>query len=176
MNAILLFAALLSAPLLGPKAPGQNADEMAIKAVHSKLLAAFKAKNSNVIKSLFTKGFTETANGMIFNRDQAVAQMTQGSASAKVVWTMSGLEVSGDRATYTSNFKFETTSLDSGGMLGPKGKTHKMSGTGVQKVQMVKEGGKWLYSRLEVVSSKMMMDGKPFPPQAQPASPNKRAR
>src|SRR5437870_7316824 len=156
MNAILLFAALLSAPLLGPKAPGQSADEKAIKATHSKLLAAFKAKNADVIKSLFTKGFTQTANGMTFNRDQAVAQMTQGSASAKVDWTMSRLQVSGsgDKATYTSNYKFETTSVDNAGMLGPKGKTHKMSGTGVQKVQMVKEGGKWLYSRLEVISSK----------------------
>ena len=61
-------------------------------------------------------------------------------------------------------------------MLGPKGKTHKMSGTGVQRVQMVKEGSKWLYSRLEVVSAKMMMDGKPFNPQAQPASPQKGAK
>ena len=169
MNAILLFAALLSAPLLGPKAPGQSADEKAIKATHSKLLAAFKAKNADVIKSLFTKNFTQPANGMTFNRDQAVAQMTQGSASAKVEWTMSGLEVRGDKAAYTSNYKFETTSVDNAGMLGPKGKTHKMSGTGVQKVHMAKEGGKWLYSRLEGVSSKLMMDGKPFNPQAPPA-------
>src|SRR3989442_15622693 len=129
MNTMLVFAALLSTPLLGPKAPGQSAEVKAIKAVHSKLNAAFKAKNADVIKSLFTKGFTETANGMTFNRDQAVAQMTQGSASAKVEWTMSGLNVSGDKATYTSNFKFETTSTD------PKGKTHTMSGTGVQRIQ-----------------------------------------
>src|SRR5579872_6052431 len=175
MNAMLLFAALLSAPLFGPKAPEQSADKKAITTIHSKLLAAFKAKNADVIKSLVTKGFTETANGMTFNRDQAVANL-QGSASAKVQWTMSGLEVRGDKATYTSNFNFETTSVDDAGMLGPKGKTHKMSGTGVQKLEMVKEGGKWLYSHLQVVSAKMMMDGKPFNTQAQPASPNKPAR
>ena len=103
MNTMLLFAALLNGPLLGPKAPGQSADEKAIKAVHSKLNAAFKAKNADVIKSLFAKGFTETANGMTFNRDQAVAQMTQGAATSKVEWTMSGLEVSGDKAAYTSS-------------------------------------------------------------------------
>ena len=93
--------------------------------------------------------------------------MTQGPASAKVEWTIGGIEVSGDKAAYTSNFKFETTTADNAGMAGAKGNTHKMSGAGVQKVQLVKEGGKWLYSRLEVVSSKMMMDGKPFNPQAQ---------
>ena len=163
MNAIPLFAALLIAPLAGPKAPGQSADEKAIKATHSKLLAAFKTKNADMIKSLFTKDFTQTANGMTFDRDQAVAQMTQGAATSKVEWTMSGLRVSGDKASYRSNFKFETASVDA------KGKSHKMSGTGVQKVQMVKEGGKWLYSRLEALSSKMMMDGKPFNPQAPPA-------
>ena len=170
MNTMLVFAALLSTPLLGPKAPGQSAEVKAIKAVHSKLNAAFKAKNADVIKSLFAKGFTETANGMTFNRDQAPAQMTQGAATSKVEWTMSGLRVSGDKAAYTSNYSFETASVDA------KGKSHKMSGTGVQKLQMVKEGGKWLYSRQEVVSAKMMMDGKPFNPQAQPASPNKPAR
>jgi hypothetical protein len=170
MNAMLLFAALLSAPLPGRNAPGQSADEKAIKAIHSRLLAAFKAKNSDVIKSLFAKGFTETANGMTFNRDQAVAQMTQGSASAKVGWTMSGLTVSGDKAAYTSSFKFETT------MPGAKGKTHKMSGTGLQRIQMVKEGGKWLYSHQEVVSAKMMVDGKPFNPQAPATASNKPAR
>src|SRR5258708_27073606 len=170
MNTMLLFGALVSAPLPGPKAPGQSADEKAIKAVHSKLNAAFKAKNADVIKSLFAKGFTETANGMTFNRDQAVAQMTQGSASAKVEWTMSGLKVSGDKATYTSNFKYEMASAD------PKGKTHTMSGTGVQKLHMVKEGGQWLYSRQEVVSSKMMIDGKPFNPQTPPASGQKDRR
>jgi hypothetical protein len=123
-----------------------------------------------VIKSLFAKGFTENANGMTFNRDQAVAQMTQGADSSKVEWTMSGLEVNGNMATYTSNYKFETTSPD------PNGKTHKMSGTGVQRLQMVKEGGKWLYSRQEVVSAKMLVDGKPFNPQAQPASGQKNGR
>ena len=172
MNTMLLFAALLSAPPLGPKAPGQGADEKAIKAVHSKLLAAFKAKNADVIKSLFAKSFTETANGMTFNRDQAVAQMTQGSASAKVDWTISELKVSGNKAAYTSNYKFETASVDNAGMLGPKGKSHTMSGTGVQRIQMVKQGGKWLYNRLEVVSAKMMMDGKPFNPQAPPPGAN----
>ena len=59
--------------------------------------------------------------------------------------------------------------------LDAKGKSHKMSGTGVQKLQMVKEGGKWLYSHQEVVSAKMKMDGKPFN-QAQTTSPNKPAR
>ena len=174
---MLLFAALLSAPLPGPKAPKAfGPDEKAIKAVHSKLNAAFKAKNSDVIKSLFAKGFTETANGMTFNRDQAVAQMTQGAATSKVAWTMSGLEVRGDKATYTSNFKYEMSSVDNAGMLGPKGKTHKMSGAGVQKLHMVKEGGKWLYSHQELVSAKTMMDGKPFNPMAPPTSPNKPAR
>jgi hypothetical protein len=43
MNVILLLVALLSAPLPGPKAQGQTADEKAIKTIHSKLLAAFKA-------------------------------------------------------------------------------------------------------------------------------------
>jgi hypothetical protein len=175
MNTMLLFAALLSAPLLAPKAPGQSADAKTIKATHAKLLAAFKAKNAGAVKSLFTKGFTQTANGMTFNRDQAVAQMVQGAGSSKVDWTMSGLEVSGDKATYTSNFTFETTSVDNAGMLGPKGKTHKMGGAGVQKVQMVKESGKWLYNHLEAVSLKMTMDGKLFNPQAPPPSPNKPA-
>src|SRR5258708_33321958 len=101
MNTMLLFGALLSAPLPGPKAPGQSADEKAIKATHSKLNATFKSKNADVIKSLFAKGFTETANGVTFNRDQAVAQMTQGAASSKEEWTMSGLEVRGHKAMYT---------------------------------------------------------------------------
>ena len=158
MNTLLLLAARLSAPLPGPKAPAQSADEKSIRATHSKLNAAFKSKNADVIKSLFAKGFTETANGMTFNRDQALAQMTQGAATSKVEWTMSGLRVSGDKAAYTSNYSFETASVDA------KGKTHKMSGTGVQKLQMVKEGGKWLYIRQELVSAKMMMDGKPFNP------------
>ena len=71
---------------------------------------------------------------------------------------MSGLKVSGDKSAYTSNYTFETTSVD------PDGKNHKMSGTGVQKLHMVKEGGKWLYSRQELVSSTMMMNGKALKP------------
>ncbi len=173
MNTLLLFAALVSAPLLAPKAPDQSADKKVIQATHARLLAAFKAKNAEAVKSLFTKNFTQTAYGMTFNRDQAVAQMTQGAASTKVDWTMSGLQVSGDKATYNSNFTFVTTSVDNAGTFGPKGKTHKMVGTGVQKVHMVKESDKWLYNHLEVLSTKMTMDGKPFNPQAQPPSPKK---
>jgi len=173
MNAIMLFAALLSAPLFGPNASDQSADRKEIKAAHTKLLAAFKARNAAAIKSLFTKDFSQTANGTTYDRDEAVAQMTQGSASAKVEWTISGIEVTGDKASYTSNFKFESIWADSAGAPGAKAKNHKINGAGVQKIQLVKENGKWLYSRLEVVSSKTMMDGKPFNPQAQPASANK---
>jgi len=175
MNAMILCAALLTTALPGPKAPEQGSDEKAIKAVHSQLMAAFKANNADAIKSLFTTGFTQSANGMTFNRDQAVAQMTPGPASKRVEWTMSALRVSGNRAAYKSIFKFETT-LDNAGGSGVKGKTHSMSGTGVQKIQMEKQGGKWLYSRLEVLSSKLMMDGKPFNPQVQQSAPNKRTQ
>ena len=137
--------------------------------MHARLLAAFKTKNAAVIKSLFTKDFTQSANGMTFNRDQAVAQMTQGTASPRVDWTISGIEVSGEKASYMSNLKYETNSSY-------QGKNHKLIGSGVQKVQMVKKGRKWLYSHLEVISSKMMMDGKPFNPMAQPAEPGKPVR
>jgi hypothetical protein len=113
---------------------------------------------------------------MTFNRDAAVAQMTQGSASAKVDWSISGIQVTGDKATYTSNFKFESTSVENSGAPGQKGKNHTISGTGVQRVQLSKLAGKWLYTNLDVVSSKIMMDGKPFNPQAQQASANKSAQ
>ena len=51
-----------------------------------------------------------------------------------------------------------------------------MSGTGLMKIQLSKVGGKWLYSHLQVISSKMMMDGKPFNPGAMPSPPNKEAQ
>lgn len=171
MITFLLFAALLSAPLPGPKSPGQGTDVKAIKALHARLLAAFKAKDAKAIKPLFASGFTETANGYTFNRDQALAQMTQGLAAAgSVVWTMSGLDVHGDKAAYTSNFAFEISRPGSAGAPGSEGKTHRMTGTGIQKVQLAKEGGKWLYSHVEVLSAKMAVDVKPFNTQAQPAT------
>jgi len=146
MNTVLLFAALISAPMSGPKHANQSADVAAIRAAHSKLLDALNSKNAGVVKSLFTKDFTQTAYGTTFNRDQAVAQMTQGPAATKVEWSIGGIKVSGDKAAYTSNFKFETVSAKSAG------KPAKVSGGGVQKLQLVKEGGKWLYRHLEVLS------------------------
>jgi hypothetical protein len=158
MNAALLFAALIGALVPGPKAPVLSADEKAIKAVHSKLLVAINAKNADGIKSLFTKGFTQIASGATFNRDQAVSQMTSGPGAVKVEWSVGGLKVSGNKAAYTSNFKFVAS------VPGQDGKTQNMTGTGVQKVHMVKERGKWLYNHLEVLSLKMTMNGKPLNP------------
>lgn len=176
MNPILLFAAMLGAPHQGPKKPTHTADEMAIKSTHSRLMAAFKANSADAIKSLFTKDFTETAKGITFNRDEAAAQMAQGMASSKVEWTMGGLDISGNKASYTSNFKYETTIVDTAGSFGPKGKTHKMSGAGIQKVQLIKDGGKWLYNHMEVGSVHAMMDGKPFNTQGTPDPAKKPAQ
>ena len=66
MNTMLVFAALLSAPLPGPKAPGQSADKKAIKAVHSKLNAAFKAKNPWLTTSEGSREFLQLRQ--IFSR------------------------------------------------------------------------------------------------------------
>jgi hypothetical protein len=168
MNQMLLFVAVLTAPGAGPKAPPLSADAKQIKAAHVKLLAAINAKQPEVVKSLFTKNFTQTASKSTFDRDAAVALMTQGAASTKVEWTLSGLTVKGERAAYDSNFKYETSVADNSGKRGVKSKAHKMIGSGVQKLQLVKEGGRWLYTHLEVLSSAMTLDGQPFNGQAKP--------
>lgn len=162
MNGLLMCAALLGGLLSGPTAFPKRADVKAIQAVHSKLMAALKTRNAREVDSLFAKDFTETANGVTFNRQQALAQMERGAASASVRWTMSHLTVSGNRAGYTSHFSFNTSVVDRTGMMGAKGVAHRMSGSGVQMLQLVKQHGNWLYSHQQLISMQTMMDGKPL--------------
>ncbi|HEV2474487.1 MAG TPA: nuclear transport factor 2 family protein [Chthonomonadales bacterium] len=176
MRVILLFAALLATAPTAPKPPSHSSDVKAITALHARLMSAFKSHNANAIKALFTSDFTQTANGMTFNRDQAAAQMAQGSAAGEASWTMKALKVHGARADYLSAFKFITRSPGTAGAAGAASKGHTISGSGVQRVDLVKQRGTWLYHHLQVLSIKIMMDGKPFNVPSQPAAMKKPAR
>jgi ketosteroid isomerase-like protein len=141
--------------------------------VHAKLVSAFKKKDLDGIMALSTKDFTEEdSQGKKYTAQQSANEMKQHFAMMKgpmnVEMAMSKLAVKGDTASYTSTFKMSGSMLDKDGIMGPKGKTHTMAGSGVETIELAKQQGAWKYKHVKGISQKMLLDGKPYNPGAQP--------
>lgn len=164
---VLLVMAALTA---GSVARADKAsDEKAIRALHAKLVDAFRKKDAKDVMALCTEDFKEKGlHGEVMQGAQMEAMLKQQfsmmQGTPKVEMTPSNIKVSGSKATYISAFKMSGKILDTAGMIGPKGKTHTMNGSGKEKVTVVKDAGAWKFKLVEHVAENMTVDGKPFNP------------
>jgi hypothetical protein len=130
----------------------------------AKVLKAMKAKDMATIEKLFTaastKDFLYVENGQKQDMKTMLQNMKLGFQSMKKITKATlktlTLKQTGDKAVSTRQHAMD------GIMVGPDGKEHKMSFSGVSEDQYVRVKGKWLMKRMEWKSQKMLMDGKPM--------------
>ncbi len=139
-----------------------------IEAGYKKLSAAMKAKDINGIMALGTVDFSMKQPGRpAQNGEQVKKEMEQNFAMAKSMsmsTKVKKLNVKGDTATAMTEMTGRMTMVDTQGMFGPKGKTHKMSDAGTSKDIWAKTPIGWKVKSVEVLTYKATMDGKPFDP------------
>jgi hypothetical protein len=84
------------------------------------------------------------------------------------------LKVNGDLATGKATFKFDTTMVDSQGMMGTKGQAHRMKADETFLTTYEKVDGRWKLSQETYLGQpRFWLDGKLYNPMAQPADPQK---
>jgi hypothetical protein len=148
------------------------------EANHVKTMAAFAKKDVKGMMAYCSNDYEAVSPMGKLNREQTAAMMKQYMQSTKKVYSnsykVSDVKVSGNKATGKAVFTLDAQIMDAEGMFGIKGKSHRMKMEDTNKVTWTRSNGNWLTSREEQVSSKMIIDGKPFDPMAQ-AAPNKGA-
>ena len=106
-------------------------------------------------------------------------QMYKGDSNKINLYSydIENLKVSGKKATGKATFKLDSTMLESQGMMGVRGKTHRMTYSQKFATTWTLSGNHWQRSKeTSVGQSKMTMDGKPFNPGGQPTSAKKPAK
>lgn len=89
-------------------------------------------------------------------------------------YTVSDVKVNGSKASGKSVLKLDAVVIDNQGMMGPKGKTHRMKMEQPYTVTWKKSGGNWLVtSETPAGMPKMEIDGKAMSAQATPQTPKK---
>jgi hypothetical protein len=92
-------------------------------------------------------------------------------------YDIENLKVSGARATGKATFTLDSTVLDSQGMMGAKGSTHRMTYAQTFDTTWTRTGNHWQRSReTSIGQPRITVDGKPFNPMAPPAAPAKPAK
>jgi ketosteroid isomerase-like protein len=160
-----LSALAVAAGLLTLGAPAARADDKAdIEALYAKISAAMKSKNLKAIYALGTSDFTTKANGVTMGTKESAKMMEDQFKTLKKVnncsMKISKITIKGASAVVLSDSVFDAT------VSGPDGKIHKMADTGTSKDTLVKTKKGWLFKNVEMLTSKMTMDGKPYSPEA----------
>jgi ketosteroid isomerase-like protein len=153
-----LLAALASMSLGSPARADDKAD---IRAAYTKISAAMASKNIKAVMALGTPDFSETQHGKTYNAADSTKMMTEEFKQMKTLeatMTANDISVKGKTAVVKSSYVMK------GDMLTPDGKTHKMSSTGTSRDTLLKTGKGWLFKKVEGLSEKTLLDGKPFDP------------
>src|SRR5207249_4580422 len=133
-----------------------------IQAVYNKLTTAMKKGDIKGMMSVTTPDFTMKEHGQVSNAAQVQQQMQAmiagGMKMKKVVMKVQSVSVNGDTDTATSNDIMDSM------MKMPDGKMHRMQSEGKSKGILVKTPQGWKFKYAEMISSKDLMDGKPFDP------------
>lgn len=148
-------------------------DQKDIQALNTKLQSAFRKKDASAIEKLSTPDYTEKLpNGTTMTRAQITQQMKMQFSMTKAVNKMetrlSKVVVKGKMATAKSSYIYVGEIVDPEGHMGPKGKSHKISVSGVGSSVLVKTPKGWLFKSMTSDKESMMMDGKPLSMQGGP--------
>jgi len=166
------LSTILVVGVLGLASQAARADDSAeIKALYAKLTAAMTMKNVNAVMALAAPGFTMVEpDGKVLNAQQARALMNQEFKSMGAVKSLSisptAIKVSGRTAKVKTKFSGAMSMVDAKGEMGPIGKSHTLSMSGIGTNTLVKTSKGWLFKSTSSKTEKMMLDGKPFNPQA----------
>ncbi|HLK56377.1 MAG TPA: DUF4440 domain-containing protein [Chthonomonadaceae bacterium] len=160
---------------------GASADDRKeIEAVYAKLRQAILHKNPNATLALETPDFVARQMGRrtSMTGKQLAAQMKSQDAMVRSIDKMeihlADVAVRGKVASVTSNYLYAGKIVDRQGVMGPRGKVHVLSLTGLNHNTLVRTSGGWKFSSLEMGPQKMTVDGKPFNTgQARPSGPPK---
>lgn len=149
-----------------------------IQADFNQAMAALKNQDIKGFMTFTADDYQGNDQGMKVNKAyvEQTLQMYKGDANKinSYSFDIKNLKVSGKKATGRAIFKLDSTMLDSQGMMGEKGKTHRMTYAQVFATTWMKSAGHWQRSKeTSVGQPKMSMDGKPFNPGGQPTSAQK---
>ena len=153
--------------LLGFAGAAKADDKQDIAALYAKLDKAVVAKDLKTIMATGAPGFTYTEAGHTMSGDQVSAQMQQQfqatTGTPKSKTTVTSVVVKGTTAVVGS---IGVTELQ---MVLPDGKPHKLSSTSKTSDTLTKTAKGWLFQKINILSNKMTLDGKPFDPSKPPA-------
>lgn len=139
-----------------------------IESSGAKVGAAMKKKDFNAlnkaVKSMVTPDFVYIENGQKQNVDTMLANMKMGIGVMQKVTVASAKILTLTEKGNSAKSKAQHTI--GGQMPGPDGKPHTMMIVGTVEETYVKKNGKWLMSKMNWLSQKMTMDGKPVDPAA----------
>lgn len=179
-----LFLALVG--LVALPAAALAADDVASvkKAIvdsHIKAMTkAFQTKDVKVMMAIVADDYVGTDEmGHKVTKAAMEKMMTSFMKDTKKVnsytYSVSGLKVTGNRATGRSTFVMDAAVVDSQGMMGEKGKTHRMKMEESYNCIWTKNRGVWqTSSETPGGQSKMELDGKPFNFGAPPSASKKK--
>jgi hypothetical protein len=143
-------------------------DKKDIEALYARLSKYIKDNKSDAILDLETPDFkAKTIDGKTKTGKELAEQMKMEGAHEKVKKfdiKIASMKIRGKSASVDTTFDVISEIVDAEGMMGPKGKKHKMSGTGAIHNELVKTKDGWKCKALEEKAMKMTMDGKPFDP------------
>jgi ketosteroid isomerase-like protein len=154
--------------------------ENQVEASFQKSIAAFKKHDIKGFVAICADDYEGVGmDGKKINKAQMAAQMKEHMKSTKKVnsatYDVTDVKVKGNTATGKAKFNLDVILDDAEGMMGPKGKTHRMKMEEHYNMTWKKVGGKWLVSKeIPNGTAKMSVDGKPFDPTASPPSANKK--
>ena len=174
----------LPAALVMVLALGALADDAAVKkqldSELTEMMAAFKKGDAKACMSIMADDYVGIGpQGEKVDKAAATAMMKKYMTDTKKInsskFTIADLKVKGNSATCISTFNLDAVVVDNDGMMGEKGKTHRMQMVELTNVTWTKKGSKWLISKESPAGPpKMMVDGKPFNPGPPPAPKTKK--
>ena len=167
----------MSAALIAICGGARADDKKDIEALYAKLSKDIKDNKLDATLALETPDFkSKTLDGRTMTGKEMVEQMKMEGANSKVNKfdiKINKMTVKGKMASVDTLFEVGTTMTDTSGMMGPKGKKHKITGTGAVHNDLAKTKDGWKFKNMEQKSMKMMMDGKPFDPSKMGGGPKK---
>ena len=177
------FVVPIALALILPMVAGAD-DAASVKkkaeANYAKMKSAFTKKDLKGYMSAYADNFAGVGMmGQKAGKAQAEVEMKQHIADTQKInsagFKVSDVKVKGDKATGKVDFHLDCVTLDSMGMMGAKGKSHRLVMDDQQNVTWTKAGGKWLIVKEAPTGiSHMSVDGKPFNPGAPPTPPKKK--
>ena len=131
-------------------------DKIICGAIKSKNMALFE----KAVRAGAAPNFIYVEKGHTMNMTQMITEVKRGFTTMGSLSTVEskivGFKESGSTASAMTAHKIVTT------VSGPDKKKHTMVYTGTSNETYVKQGGKWLMTKMAWISEGMSMDGKPM--------------